>query len=109
MLNIKQEDNTLYTYLHRFYEVVPETVFNWGQQTVTSVYIFCLFSYKTSMILHIPNTSDCTTLYHVETDIDFTTAWSLNSIISNDVTNYPIMIEPLARGEYSYWSYCLLS
>ena len=29
------------------------------------------------MILHIPNTSDCTTLYRVETDIDFTTAWSL--------------------------------
>ena len=44
MLNIKQEDNTLYTHLHRFYEVVPEIVFNWGQQTGMSVYIF-VFSF----------------------------------------------------------------
>ena len=53
------------------------------------------------MILHIPNTSDRTTRYCVETDIDFITGPSTVSVVGNDVADYPIMIEPLARGEYT--------
>ena len=56
MLNIKQDDNTLYTHLHRFYEVVLETVFNWGQQTVMSVQHCIVLKLTLISLLHGPST-----------------------------------------------------
>ena len=71
--------------------------------TVTAKINVCivLFSCRTTMILHVPNTSDRTTLYRVETDIEFITGPSTMSIVGNDVADYPIMIEPLTRGNYT--------
>lgn len=70
---------------------------------ITSLYIvvvFCCFI-RTSLILHVPNTSDRTTVYRVETDIEFVTGPTTLTVAGNDVADYPIMIDPLMRGHYT--------
>ena len=59
-----------------------------------------LFS-RTTYTLHVPNTSDRTTVYRVDTDLDFISGPSTFAVSGNDVADCPIMIEPLVRGTYT--------
>lgn len=56
--------------------------------------------YRTTHILHVPNTSDRTTVYRVETDLDIISGPSTFTVSGNDVADCPVMIEPLVRGTY---------
>ena len=57
--------------------------------------------YRTSHILHVPNTSDRTTVYRVDTDLNFISGPPSLSVTGGDIADYPIMVEPLVRGKFS--------
>ena len=56
---------------------------------------------RTAHILHVPNSSDRTTLYRVETDLECVSGPPTVSVSGGDVVDYPIMVEPLERGQWS--------
>ncbi len=52
-------------------------------------------------ILHVPNYNERTTVFKVETDVDFVSGESTVSIGGGDVIDYPLSVLPRRQGVFS--------